>query len=225
MSKMYDVYAKQDGTWKRKGGMNADGTSAKPIEISTEAEMNAIISDTSETNTEKVGDIYKYTGTTTDIYEYGAIYEVFISEKEGTLYFEKLIIESESSGSAAPQEISTEAEMTSLLATAEVGTIYKYTGESGVFESGAYYVLEDGTEHISFSINQITYQAEQGMTWGKWVASDYNTGNYKAAESDDEICPNGIYSVLTHSMEIVAEVVTSDIIKADTNYAIIVEPF
>ena len=144
MSKMYDIYAKQDGTWKRKGGMNADGTSAKPIEISTEAEMNAIISDTSETNTEKVGDIYKYTGTTTDIYEYGAIYEVFISEKEGTLYFEKLVVESECSGSAAPQEISTEAEMTSLLATAEVGTIYKYTGESGTYENGALYIVEAG---------------------------------------------------------------------------------
>ena len=41
-----------------------------------------------------------------------------------------------------PQEISTEEEMTAVLETAEVGSIYKYTGESGTYENGAYYVVE-----------------------------------------------------------------------------------
>lgn len=31
---------------------------------------------------------------------------------------------------------------------------------------------------ISFTIDGTTYQAEEGMTWGEWVESDYNTGGY-----------------------------------------------
>ena len=41
-----------------------------------------------------------------------------------------------------PNEISTVSEMNALLASAPVGSIYKYTGESGTYESGAYYVVE-----------------------------------------------------------------------------------
>lgn len=44
----------------------------------------------------------------------------------------------------SPIEISTEEEMTALLETAEIGTIYKYTGESGIYENGALYVVEEG---------------------------------------------------------------------------------
>lgn len=51
---------------------------------------------------------------------------------------------------ATPQEISTEAEMNALFETAEVGSIYKYVGETGNYEAGAYYAVEsdgdgDGT--------------------------------------------------------------------------------
>lgn len=42
-----------------------------------------------------------------------------------------------------PTEIATEAEMTALLETAEVGSVYKYTGESGTYENGALYVVEE----------------------------------------------------------------------------------
>lgn len=31
---------------------------------------------------------------------------------------------------------------------------------------------------ISFTIDGTTYQAEEGMTWGEWVESDYNTDGY-----------------------------------------------
>ena len=31
---------------------------------------------------------------------------------------------------------------------------------------------------INFSIEGTAYQAEEGMTWGEWVASSYNTGGY-----------------------------------------------
>ena len=32
---------------------------------------------------------------------------------------------------------------------------------------------------ITFTIGGVQYQAEEGMTWGEWVDSEYNTGNYK----------------------------------------------
>lgn len=45
--------------------------------------------------------------------------------------------------SPLPIQIATEAEMTALLETAEVGSVYKYTGESGTYENGALYVVEE----------------------------------------------------------------------------------
>lgn len=43
-------------------------------------------------------------------------------------------------------EASTEAEMTSLLSTAEVGSVVKYVGESGTYENGALYIVEAVSE-------------------------------------------------------------------------------
>jgi len=36
--------------------------------------------------------------------------------------------------------------------------------------------FSDGIERISFTIDGTEYQAEEGMTWSKWIVSDYNTG-------------------------------------------------
>ncbi len=58
----------------------------------------------------------------------------------------KSLIEGYESGedSALPIEVATEAEMTALLSTAEVGAIYKYTGETtDTYENGALYVVEE----------------------------------------------------------------------------------
>ena len=45
--------------------------------------------------------------------------------------------------SPLPIEVVTEAEMTALLETAEVGSVYKYTGETtDTYENGALYVVE-----------------------------------------------------------------------------------
>lgn len=44
--------------------------------------------------------------------------------------------------SALPIEVSTEAEMTELLTVGEVGSVYKYTGTTGIYENSALYVLE-----------------------------------------------------------------------------------
>ena len=45
----------------------------KPIEVSTEAEMTALLATLTE---EDVGSVYKYTGTTTATYENGVLYIV-----------------------------------------------------------------------------------------------------------------------------------------------------
>lgn len=37
---------------------------------------------------------------------------------------------------------------------------------------------------ITFTINDISYQAEQGMTWAEWAESEYNTDSvYENAQS------------------------------------------
>lgn len=83
----------------------------------------------------------------------------------------------EAEDSAVPTEVSTEAEMTALLESGEVGGVYKYTGETGTYENGAYYVLEESL--ISFVIGGTTYQAEDGMTWGEWLESDYGSSDFE----------------------------------------------
>ena len=50
----------------------------------------------------------------------------------------------EKEDSPLPTEIATEDEMTALLSTAEVGAVYKYTGESGTYETDALYIVAEG---------------------------------------------------------------------------------
>lgn len=83
--------------------------------------------------------------------------------------------------SAIPIEVSTEAEMTALLTSGEVGGVYKYTGTAGTYENGALYVLE--VELITFTIAGTEYQAESGMTWAEWVEREYNTASFKVSSS------------------------------------------
>lgn len=57
-----------------------------------------------------------------------------------------------------------------------VGDLYFMTGsQSG---SGGGSVVEPTPTLISFTIAGTSYQAEEGMTWGEWVASSYNTAEY-----------------------------------------------
>jgi hypothetical protein len=44
--------------------------------------------------------------------------------------------------SPLPIEISSESAMNALLATAAVGSVYKYRGTSGTYENGALYIVE-----------------------------------------------------------------------------------
>jgi hypothetical protein len=86
----------------------------------------------------------------------------------------KVTVNVVSADSPLPIEVATEAEMASLLETADVGSVYKYVGETGAYENGALYLVE-GDGLISFTIDGTTYYAEEGMTWEAWVASEYNT--------------------------------------------------
>ena len=36
----------------------------------------------------------------------------------------------------------------------------------------------NNTNIITFTISDVEYQAEEGMTWAEWIESEYNTGNY-----------------------------------------------
>lgn len=55
-----------------------------------------------------------------------------------------LVTVPEAEDSAVPIEVATEAEMTALLESGEVGGVYKYVGEStDAYENGALYVLEE----------------------------------------------------------------------------------
>ena len=52
---------------------------------------------------------------------------------------------------------------------------------------------------ISFTIAGTSYQAEEGMTWGEWVASSYNTGGFSVvADLGGDLIDNGSI-IVTHS--------------------------
>ena len=44
--------------------------------------------------------------------------------------------------------------------------------------------VEKNVSLISFKIDVISYQAEKGMTWDEWIASEYNTDGF----ADDNYC-------------------------------------
>ena len=82
---------------------------------------------------------------------------------------------------------------------------------------------------ITFTINGISYQAEEDMTWLEWCESDYNTGGYKINDSNHLVSSNGIlveqnYNSLLASASpsagvsyMTADVTTLTIINSDNN--------
>ena len=52
---------------------------------------------------------------------------------------------------------------------------------------------------INFTINGVSYQAEEDMTWDSWVNSSYNTGGFLANEETDSITNSKGYEVLYNS--------------------------
>lgn len=75
--------------------------------------------------------------------------------------YSEVIVNVEATDSPLPTEVSTEAEMTALLTSGEVGGVYKYTGTTGTYENGALYVLEEeaaATKKLSVT-NNGSYEA------------------------------------------------------------------
>lgn len=68
-----------------------------------------------------------------------------------------------------------------------------FNGVQSVTYNGTDYtkLVVDGTSYpplpviISFTIKGTSYQAEEGMTWGQWVESSYNTGGFICIEIAD----------------------------------------
>lgn len=78
------------------------------------------------------------------------------------------------------------------------GTIVSYDDTTGelVVTAGTTAVevtCESAVSTISFSISGTTYQAEEGMTWAQWVASEYNTDGYKIVDNSVYSSDNNYY--------------------------------
>lgn len=127
--------------------------------------------------------------------------------------YSEVVVNVEATDSPLPIEVSTEAEMTELLESGEVGGVYKYTGETtDAYENGALYVLE--AELITFTVNSsITHQAEEGMTWYEWCQSDYNDDGYTCAGEDAKVYTSGTSVYLS--------VLGADVIVDGANYTTI----
>lgn len=119
-------------------------------------------------------------------------------------------------GSAVPTTVSTEAEMTALLESGEVGGVYMYVGETTeTYENGALYVLEEeAVATITFTIDGTSYQAEDGMTWGEWVDSSYNTVDGSVNSYNQQINIYGNCTVYDSS----SYVYSYDVIVAGRSY-------
>ena len=67
----------------------------------------------------------------------------------------------------------------------------EFTGES---EDGNEGSGSDDVVIIMFTINGVVYRAEKGMTWGEWANSEYDSGGFFIANSDNTISnANGWY--------------------------------
>lgn len=86
-------------------------------------------------------------------------------------------------------DVATAAEMDAKLIEANDGRVYRFTGTTdSKYTNGDLY--EVVLTLISFSIGGTSYQAVEGMTWGDWLASKYNTADYYEDTSSGRVCIN-----------------------------------
>ena len=76
---------------------------------------------------------------------------------------------------------------------------------------------------ITFTIDNITYQAKEGMTWGEWVESNYNINNESGISEwyfEESYTPSGNINVLRWVLasDIYLDVSPEAIIQANYNY-------
>ena len=88
----------------------------------------------------------------------------------------------------------------------------------GVKSSGLYvWKKYENVSLINFTINGTSYQAEEGMTWGEWVASSYNT--YGLVISSDGKVKNKFGSAYIANRQVA--ITSDDIIKPNYEYLLV----
>lgn len=124
------------------------------------------------------------------------------------------------------QSIKVETTDKSVLATLVVsqeGLREVFTPSDGDFilaDGGTFNVLkgEEGeVSLISFTIESTSYQAEEGMTWGEWCNSEYNTDGYYI-DDDDSISNQSVSAWIGTSGNYVF---SQDIIIEGYNYVLV----
>jgi hypothetical protein len=76
-----------------------------------------------------------------------------------------------------------------------------------------------GNNLITFTIEGETYQAEEGMTWGEWVESDYNTSGFKMLGLNVGKVSDYYYYIYGFSQYSPADGKIQDIDPIQANYA------
>lgn len=102
------------------------------------------------------------------------------------------IIGTAEANSALPIEVATEAEMTALLTSGEVGGVYKYTGTTGTYENGALYVLEaDASVDVTVSITNTSTRYTANVITQDAEGKNTTIGNVGINSTSEFIVPNG----------------------------------
>lgn len=100
--------------------------------------------------------------------------------------------------SPSPIEIPTEAEMTALLETAEIGSVYKYTGETtDTYENGALYIVEAATFSLILSASYSTSTVAGSITYIKLNSQPTSNSDYE--HDSKSLYENGSITVQTSS--------------------------
>lgn len=82
---------------------------------------------------------------------------------------------------------------------------------------GVLYLIGEEPTLISFTIGTTSYQAEEGMSWGEWVESDYNTYGLKII--DDYIwTESGSNTIVKEAYDSSSKVTANEMIESNFTY-------
>lgn len=108
----------------------------------------------------------------------------------------------------------------------DVARVFKKVNGIWVEQEELANVIEDGVRYKNggeiestkptFTIQGVVYQFEDGMTWGEWVASSYNTGGFVASGTSIK-APSGLYVYNSASG---SNVKTTDSITSGSAYGV-----
>lgn len=76
-----------------------------------------------------------------------------------------------------------------------------------------------GGSLITFTVDGVEYQAEEGMTWGEWVGSEYNVNGVFFIDVDNSIGYSYMLGLWVGTDK--DYVYASDIIQKNYNYLIV----